>query len=139
MRPGRGTLPLALAGLLGTAACAPAVPPAVVPAEAAAPPRVVEYTPAQAERGRQVFDTVCSACHAAGEFTGRMFQLGWRTRPIGDFFQHISTAMPQDRPGTLTAEAYASVVAYVLQLNGHPAGERELSTDAAALASLRWP
>jgi S-disulfanyl-L-cysteine oxidoreductase SoxD len=46
--------------------------------------------------------------------------------------------MPQDRPGSLSAEEYADVVAYILRLNGRPAGERELPADAALLARMRW-
>lgn len=131
------------AGALGLAACAPAPPPEAPPPAAppatSAPAGAGLYTLPQAERGRRVFEAACSTCHGLGEFRGRMFQLTWMTRPIGHFFQHISTAMPQDRPGSLSPEAYASVVAYVLQLNGHPAGSRELSTDLRALEALAWP
>jgi hypothetical protein len=58
--------------------------------------------------------------------------------PVGHLFQHISTAMPQDRPGSLSAEEYASVVAYFLQLNGRAAGDRELPADAELLGRMRW-
>lgn len=120
---------------------APAAAPAQPPTEGAgaAPTAVVSYTEGQAERGREVFDTVCSACHAAGEFRGQMFRMTWMTRPIGHFFQHISAAMPQDRPGSLSPDQYASVVAYALQLNGHPAGSRELPSDVRVLEALPWP
>lgn len=146
MGQGRLTLALIIAGLPVLAACTPAAPPSAplpAPVEAAPTASVSAdaglYTAAQAERGRRVFDTVCSTCHGLGEFHGRMFQLTWKTRPIGHFFQHISTAMPQDRPGSLSPEEYASVVAYVLQLNGYPAGSQELSTDVQALEALGWP
>jgi hypothetical protein len=46
--------------------------------------------------------------------------------------------MPRDDPGSLTAEEYAAVVAYMLRLNGRPPGERELPADAEALARMRW-
>ena len=121
---------------MGLAACAPAAPPAAPPRP---PAEAGLYTKAQAERGRQVFNTTCSACHGSGEFRGRIFEATWMTRPVGHFFQHISTAMPQDRPGSLSPEAYASVVAYVLQLNGRPAGSNELSADVRALEALGWP
>ncbi len=96
------------------------------------------YTTAQAQRGQRVFSQVCASCHSRGEFQGRMFEMTWMSRPVSDFFEHISTSMPQDRPGALRPEEYAAVVAYVLQLNGRPAGEQELPLDAAALVEIRW-
>ena len=114
-------------------------PPAPASPAGAEPTSGVSYTRAQAERGQQVFNTICSACHGMAEFRGPLFRQTWMTRPIGDFYQHISTAMPQDQPGSLRPEQYLAVVAYVLQLNGHPAGEGELPSEAAALAELAWP
>jgi mono/diheme cytochrome c family protein len=116
----------------GGAAADPAPPPAAGTA-------VVSYTAAQADRGREVFTTICSACHAINEFRGQQFQLTWRARPIGDFYQLISTAMPQDRPGSLRPEQYAAVVAHVLQLNGHPPGTAELPADQRVLQGMAWP
>jgi mono/diheme cytochrome c family protein len=93
----------------------------------------------QSDQGRQVFNTICSACHALSEFRGPIFRQTWMTRPIGDFFQHISTAMPQDNPGSLTPAQYAAVVAHVLQMNGHPPGEQELPADPRVLGGMPWP
>jgi hypothetical protein len=68
-----------------------------------------------------------------------MFRTTWLARPVGDFFQHISTAMPQDNPGSLAPAQYAAVVAYVLQLNGHPPGARAVPADVSALGGWAWP
>jgi mono/diheme cytochrome c family protein len=100
---------------------------------------VVSYTTEQAERGRQVFSTICSACHAISEFRGQLFQTTWRSLPIADFYQFISTAMPQDMPGSLRPEQYAAVVAHVLQLNGVAPGATEVPADARALQGVPWP
>jgi mono/diheme cytochrome c family protein len=107
-------------------------------APAEAEPVSAFYTAQQAERGRRVFGSVCSVCHGRNEFTGPIFELTWVAEPVGNLFQHISTTMPQDRPGTLSLEEYASVVAYMLQLNGRPAGDRELPANAELLATMRW-
>ncbi|HET9948376.1 MAG TPA: cytochrome c [Longimicrobiales bacterium] len=133
---------------MGLAACASAPPePAgarggpgapAAGAPAAGAPVAATYTTEQADRGGQVFGTVCSACHGRREFTGPIFELTWMAEPVGALFQHISTAMPRDDPGSLTAEEYAAVVAYMLRLNGRPPGERELPADAEALARMRW-
>ena len=47
--------------------------------------------------------------------------------------------MPQDSPGRLKPGEYADIVAYLLKLNGYPAGEAELPPDAAKLQALRIP
>jgi mono/diheme cytochrome c family protein len=105
--------------------------------DASAEPRAV-FTAEQAARGQRVFTTVCSVCHGRSEFTGPIFALTWMAEPVGNLFQHISTAMPQDRPGSLAPEEYAAVVAYMLQLNGRVPGDRELPADASALGRMRW-
>jgi hypothetical protein len=45
--------------------------------------------------------------------------------------------MPDDRPGRLSREQYADVVAYLLRQNGMPAGPRRLSADPAQLERIR--
>lgn len=96
------------------------------------------YTNEQADRGERVFTMICSTCHGRTEFTGAMFQMTWMREPIGSLFQHISAAMPQDNPGSLSPEEYASVVAYLLRLNERPAGTVELPSDPEVLGELRW-
>jgi mono/diheme cytochrome c family protein len=108
------------------------------PSEASDEPVVAFFTLDQATRGQLVFTTVCAVCHGRNEFTGPIFALTWMADPVGHLFQHISTAMPQDRPGSLSAEEYASIVAYFLQLNGRAAGDRELPADAELLGRMRW-
>jgi len=96
------------------------------------------YTLEQAERGERVFATVCSACHGRNEFRGPIFALTWMAEPLGSLFEHISTTMPQDRPGSLSGEEYAAVLAYFLQANGREAGEVELPADMEVLSTIRW-
>jgi S-disulfanyl-L-cysteine oxidoreductase SoxD len=127
------SLPLAIVTGAGCSTVPPTRPPI---ASEAAPAGL--YTVAQAERGGIVFQTVCSACHGTAEFTGPIFQLTWMADPIGHFFEWISTTMPQDDPGSLTADSYTAVIAYIMRLNDRPPGPAELPSDAAGLARLRW-
>ena len=121
------------------AGCSAAAPePPGPPEGASTEPTLATYTAEQATRGQRVFTSVCGVCHGRNEFTGPIFDLTWRMEPVGALFEHISTKMPQDDPGSLTVEEYAAVVAYLLQLNGRPAGEQELPSDPALLARLRW-
>jgi mono/diheme cytochrome c family protein len=95
------------------------------------------YTAEQARRGRQVFERECVLCHGPREFSDRGFQLVWGDRPVGSLYTQIRTSMPLDNPGSLTPAEYASVVAYILQLNGYPAGENALSAEPDSLSRIR--
>ena len=57
-------------------------------------------------------------------------------RPVRDLFDYVSRAMPQPAPGSLSPEDNARVVAYLLQANRAPDGNRMLSADAAALRRI---
>jgi mono/diheme cytochrome c family protein len=105
---------------------------------AAAEPAAPFFSAEQAARGQRTFATVCAVCHGRNEFTGPIFALTWMKEPVGHLFEHISSAMPQNDPGSLSPEEYAAVVAYLLQLNGRAAGERELPADAELLGAMRW-
>ena len=94
------------------------------------------FTEAQASRGEQTFRQVCGACHDTGEFSGGRFRLTWVGQTAGDLFDTISTLMPEGDPGSLRPAEYAAVVAYLLQLNGYPAGEADLPTSVSALRSM---
>lgn len=128
---------LFLVGLLTGCASAATEPPGRADTVSAEPIPAV-FTAEQATRGQRVFTSVCSACHGRNEFIGPIFALTWMADSVGDLFEHISTKMPQDRPGSLTADQYASVVAYLLQVNGRVPGDRELPADAELLARMRW-
>lgn len=94
------------------------------------------FTAAQAERGERTFREACAACHDTGEFSGGRFRIGWVGRPVGELFETISTLMPEADPGSLSRAQYAAVVAYLLQLNGYPAGEADLPSNRRALGRL---
>ena len=94
------------------------------------------FTEAQASRGEATFRRVCSACHDTGEFSGGRFRLTWVGQSAGDLYDTIATLMPEGDPGSLTPAQYAAVVAYLLQVNGYPAGESDLPTSLSALRAM---
>ena len=116
--------------------------PGFVPAQAgasgAADGSVLDgvFTADQASRGEATFRRVCSACHDTGEFSGGRFRLTWVGRTTADLFDTISTLMPEGDPGSLSPAEYASVVAYLLQVNGYPAGEAPLPASLSALRGM---
>jgi S-disulfanyl-L-cysteine oxidoreductase SoxD len=95
------------------------------------------YTTAQAERGRMTYAASCKSCHTAASHTGVTFAKWWKDRTVGDLFGYMSTQMPKNDPGSLNAEQYADVVAYLLKLNAMPGGTTELLADSSALAQIR--
>lgn len=127
---------------------APDVAQAPTPEPAPAPAGgVSSYTTAQADRGEDAYDEHCSACHGptlggGGESPGLIgngFRNTWFTGSAATFFEYISSAMPQQAPGSLSPETYADITAYIAERNHIPAGESELPSDSAALAEITWP
>ena len=103
------------------------------------------FTAAQAERGRAVYRTECAACHGARlndgvapPLAGEAFVHAWGRddRTLDDLFYITRTTMPRDG-SSLAEEEYVELLAFILQRNGYPAGERPLSADGKALASIR--
>ena len=96
-----------------------------------------EFTSAQAVSGADVYKRVCARCHAAAQWTGDTFAAGWQDRRLSSFYDLVVTTMPQDAPGSLSAEQYVNVTAYVLELAGFSSGAVALSPDTAMLRHAR--
>ena len=92
------------------------------------------YTDAQADRGRTAYMQNCSRCHGAtlmGTFeipplVGRIMPY-YAGSSLETFFDYIATAMPLDRPGSLSPATNADIVAYILKTNDVPSGSKELT------------
>ncbi len=91
----------------------------------------------QLDVGEQWFKSVCMECHATGNLTNPDFRLAWRGKSALELFERIRSTMPANKPGTLTQGTYASIVAYLMKVNGMPVGTRRVSSDSSALASIR--
>ena len=95
------------------------------------------YTAEQAARGKLVYDGNCGACHLpdmsgsdeARPLAGDRFMQDWREDTLHTLFVRIRNLMPFDEPATLSEEAYLDSVAYILEFNGFPPGDRELTPE----------
>jgi mono/diheme cytochrome c family protein len=95
------------------------------------------YTQTQAERGLRSYTEHCSRCHRdnlrgnpeALGLTGTRFIEAWREDTLFSLFDHMATRMPREPRQTLPTPVYVDIVAFILQFNGYPAGERELSVE----------
>jgi S-disulfanyl-L-cysteine oxidoreductase SoxD len=102
------------------------------------------FTFDQAARGKTVYTNSCSACHmddlsGSGQalpLAGDAFMEVWDGQTVADLLDLVHNTMPQDKPGSLTAEASLDVISYVLQYNKFPAGTDELKNDPAALKNI---
>ena len=96
------------------------------------------YTQDQATRGADVFAGMCKSCHTADSHTGPNFMKAWGNRPLSELFVYLVTKMPKNDPGSLPPDEYAQVLAYLLKLNGMPAGPTELPTDSMLMKNIRF-
>ncbi len=69
---------------------------------------------------------------------GKDFSKEWNGQSVGDLFDRLSTSMPADRPGKLSKEVDADILAFMLKSNGFPAGQTELKPSMEDLKLIRW-
>jgi mono/diheme cytochrome c family protein len=113
-----------------TTTAAPMKPSA--PSVAGAPP---QYTAAQAAAGKTAFDADCAVCHGntlrngtmGPPLAGEAFHAVWAGQPVRALYDS-ARMMPPANPGSLPDDAYANIVAYMLQMNGYAAGETPFTT-----------
>jgi mono/diheme cytochrome c family protein len=103
------------------------------------------YTAAQAAQGAALYASQCAACHGAQlegiagpALTGPAFHQMAAIQQLTpkSLLDVVSSTMPMTAPGTLTADQYASLVAFILQRSGYPAGDKPLAKDNPDLAGL---
>ncbi len=93
------------------------------------------YSATQATRGEQTYMSTCVSCHPPSTYKGAVF-LNWQGRTLGELLEFLTEKMPKNEPGSLSPKEYAQVVAYLLKLNGMPAGRLDLPADPAALRGI---
>ena len=104
------------------------------------------FSAAQADRGGSVYAQSCANCHGAGlegadmspALAGAAFMASWNDLSLGDLAERIRISMPADRPGTLSRQEQADVIAFVLRSNRFPVGTTELPTETPALRTIKF-
>ena len=103
------------------------------------------YTAEQARRGQARYAEICASCHgetlAGGEsappLAGGEFLSNWNTLTVGDLFDRTRATMPQNKPASLSREANAEIMAYLLSANQFPAGKDALPQNSEVLKEIR--
>jgi alcohol dehydrogenase (cytochrome c) len=93
------------------------------------------YTAAQADAGRAAYAQQCAGCHGADfrgsgdapAVAGPDFAAKWGPRAVNELFTYIAQTMPPTSPGALGEDGTLAVTAYLLQINGAPAGPQRLA------------
>jgi len=70
--------------------------------------------------------------------TGGAFQANWNGLSLSDLFDRIRKTMPQSKPGRLTRQQDADVLAFLLNINKFPAGKTELYRQSEMLKEIRF-
>ena len=104
------------------------------------------YTDEQARQGGQDYLKECASCHGmnlagrgqAPPLAGAEFQSAWNGMTVGLLFETIQSSMPADKPGQLSQEENAGILAYILQKNKFPSGQTPLPADVDALRKFQF-
>lgn len=90
------------------------------------------YTAAQADRGKQVFDEQCIACH-----TAQMWGSDWTGKSAFDAVDYIRQYMPEPAPDSLTPQQAADLLAFFLRGQALPPGGTELPAAQEGLKAIQ--
>ena len=81
------------------------------------------FTEDQAKRGDALYQEHCVRCHGAslqgngegaGPLTGPIFMATWNGVEMGAMLERVRLSMPQDKPGTMSRQQVADLLAFVL-------------------------
>jgi alcohol dehydrogenase (cytochrome c) len=106
------------------------------------------FTDEQAAAGRAEYDEHCVTCHGANGrqlpdalVAGREFVAEWGGRGTDELITKIQSSMPPTEPGSLSAQSYLNVTAFLLLANGGaPDGQALTATTASRIgAGLTGP
>lgn len=103
------------------------------------------FTTAQASRGKAALSqNGCNGCHGAElagdrgpSLKGDRFLKAWENGSVNKLFSKIKDTMPPLNAEQVSPATKADIVAYLLEVNGFPAGSSELPSDTAALDSVQ--
>ncbi len=104
------------------------------------------YTAEQAKRGEATYTKECSSCHGgdlngdgfAPALTGAEFTNTWNGTTLGDLFERIRISMPPSGPESVSAQAKADILSFVLKSSKFPEGKTELAPQAGTLKAIQF-
>jgi alcohol dehydrogenase (cytochrome c) len=105
------------------------------------------YSPEQAAQGQAAYGQACLSCHGVTlegtqfgpALQGPVFESHWHGRSRAAFTEQLRTTMPPGRLGSLSAETYAAIEAFILQANVPAAQTSGAPRAAGEAASMMGP
>lgn len=102
------------------------------------------YTASQASRGETAYVNSCARCHQTSlggadqspPLAGGAFLGNWNGVPLSDLQDRIRTTMPSDSVGIYDRQLVTDVMAYMLKVNGFPAGANDLPKETERLKEI---
>jgi PQQ-dependent dehydrogenase (s-GDH family) len=112
-------------------------------AGAAASADLPSFTEAQAAAGKPGYTASCAVCHGdtltnntyGPPLAGPFFEQNWEGKAVVDLLAKVHT-MPPSVPDSLSDEVYADMTAYILSVNGLPAGSEPLTAESVGTVSF---
>jgi len=103
------------------------------------------FSAEQAKRGQDRYAAQCAVCHgdslsggeSAPPLAGGEFLSNWNGLTVGDLFDRTRSTMPQSKPGSLSREANAEIIAFILSSNQFPAGKEDLPQASEVLREIK--
>jgi cytochrome c len=105
----------------------------------------IVYSEEQALKGHDLYNEHCASCHGVAlegqgslPLSGATFRARWADdhHSVDDLFYIIRTLMPYGQPATLSKQEYIDIIAYILMVNGYPAGVQPLPSDPRILKQI---
>jgi cytochrome c5 len=103
------------------------------------------YTDEQAAAGQAIYASGCSVCHGKQlegvpdegnpALAAPSFMIEWDGQTMADLVRHLH-AQPNDNPGDIDPVTGVQLAAFILNMNGVPAGKTPLSTERADQAKI---
>jgi alcohol dehydrogenase (cytochrome c) len=95
------------------------------------------YTAQQAAAGQASYQANCAGCHQqnlggsgdAPPLRGTQFLTNWGPRTTRELVSFMQLTMPPARPGVMSSDEYAGIVAFILQSNGVAGGNQALTAN----------
>ena len=106
---------------------------------------VITDSEEQAHKGHDLYEVYCASCHGSAlegqgalPLSGATFRTRWADdrHSVDDLFCIIRTLMPYGQPATLSKQEYIDITAYILTVNGYPAGGQPLPLDPRILKQI---
>ena len=106
---------------------------------------VITDSEEQAHKGHDLYEAHCASCHGSAlegqgalRLSGATFRTRWADdrHSADDLFYIIRTLMPYGQAATLSKQEYIDITAYILIVNGDPAGGQPLPLDSRILKQI---